>query len=75
MSEIKWYVRLPGYRTTGIYEDIEHLASYEDCKDFYLDDIENQPESVKPFLNDYMEYSKTNWTNIDDYYHKIWSKK
>lgn len=79
LNEIKdntiWVAKMAGARLTGTYDELEHFAEMEECRDFDVCCSQPTPELQK-FWDDCWEYEQKNhcWLTIDEFY-KIWSNK
>ncbi len=66
-KETIWVAKMEGYRKTGTYDEISHLAEEESCRDF--DIAAQQPEHLLPFYDKYFAWSEKNgFITIQDFY-------
>lgn len=71
MNESLWVAKMQGWRETGTYAEIGHLAKSEECRDFDL--LANQPEHLKPFFDAYWAWNKEHgWITIPEFYKDIY---
>lgn len=66
-----WVAKMQGWRETGTYAEIGHLAKSEDCRDFDL--AAKQPDHLKPFFDMYWKYNEEHgWITIPEFYKDIY---
>lgn len=74
MNESLWVAKMQGYRETGTYAEIGHLAKSEDCRDFDL--LAKQPAHLVPFFNEFWKYTEEHgFITIPDYYNNVYAKE
>lgn len=68
-KETMWVAKMQGYRKTGTYDELSHLAEDESCRDFDITAL--QPEHLMPFYVKYNAWSEKNgFITIQDFYNQ-----
>lgn len=70
LDESLWVAKMQGYRVSGTYAEIGHLADDEDCRDFDL--AAKQPDDLMDFYDGFFKYGR--FITIQDYYHNVYAK-
>lgn len=71
MNESIWVAKMQGWRETGTYAEIGHLAQDEECRDFDL--CAKQPEHLQEFFEGLWKWSEEHgFITIADYYKDIY---
>ena len=73
-KEAIWVAKMQGYRESGTYAEIGHLAKSEECRDFDL--AAKQPAHLKIFFDEFWKYTEEHgFITIPDYYNNVYAKE
>lgn len=71
LNESRWVAKMQGWRATGTYKELEHLACSEDCREIDLAGV--QPPHLAEFFDLYNQ--REGFITIQDFYREVYYPK